>query len=164
MKLVERTKPTDFLIRVIDAYRTQHYDGNLLDLFNWVGNQGVETGNDNLAYIKLIQSGEIDQKAFIRYSNFFNIPDIYLDNNKLDGFINRFIHSYQCDKRVCWMNNEDPSDKSSLYCTYCHEWRKRAITIDQPQYEKWSSETAKLKDDFESSRFFNATVRNSYVK
>lgn len=155
MKLVERTKPTDFLIRVIDAYRTQHYDGNLIDLFNWIGNRGIDTGNDNSAYIKLIQSGKVDQEAFLRYSSFFSIPDVWIDNNLLDGFIRHFVNNYQCDKKICWMKNEDPTENNGLYCTYCHEWRKKVFSVNTEQRNRWAKGTEKLKDDFESSRFFN---------
>ncbi|MCD7811947.1 MAG: U32 family peptidase [Ruminococcus sp.] len=158
MKLVERTKSTDFLIRVIDAYRTQHYDGNLIDLFNWIGNNGIDTGNDNSQYLALLQSGSVDMKSFVRYSSFFDIPQVYLDNQALEGFIKHFVYGYHCDQSICWMKNQDPDKDESLYCSYCHEWRKKTLTINQSEYQKWSKGLAKLKDDFESSRFFHAEV------
>lgn len=154
MKIVERTKPTEFLIKVIDAYINQSYKGNLIDLFNWIGNKGIDAGNNNTSYVKLVQSKEVQQKSLIRYSSFFDIPEVKLDNTKLDGFIKHFVNNYQCDKKICWMKNEDPVEKSDLYCTYCHEWRKRVLTINEQQREKWDKNTVKLKEDFATSRFF----------
>lgn len=157
LKLVERTKPTEFLMRVIQAYINEKYEGNLVDLFNWIGNRGIETaGNTADEYVNLIRMGDVDTGSIIRYSSFFNIPHVQIDNQKLDGFIRHFVENYQCDKKICWMKNEDPTpeERKGLYCTYCHEWRKKVLNISKEEQEKWSKNTEILKYDFESSRFF----------
>ena len=49
-------------------------------------------------------------------------PPVYIDNEKLDGFLKFFL-------------NESCRDKECGVCQYCHEQAKEAIKID-PEYRK----------------------------
>lgn len=155
LKIVERTKPTEFLINAIDAYLKERYDGNLVDLFNWVGNRSMQAAGNNVSeYIELANTGLIDLQGLIRYSNFFDLPEVVIDNNKLDGFIKHFVKDYQCDKKICWMNENEVMPTNGLYCNYCNSWKNRVLSIDEVKKKKWCKNTANLKIDFESSKFF----------
>lgn len=156
IKLVERTKSTDFLCNVIGAYIDEKYDGNLLDLFNWIGNNEEGSNLDINGYAKSLAKGELNLEEFKKYSDFFQIPKIILDNNLLDGFISHFKNNYQCREKICWMNNEEPDEQNPNYCYYCHNWAKKAIKIqDKDYYEKWKSNVNELKEGFDSSKIFN---------
>lgn len=155
IKVVERTKSTDFLCNVVDAYINERYDGNLLDLFNWVGNGEGEYKFDVHGYIESIGKGELDLEEFTRYSAFFKIPKLYLDNKMLDGFIKHFINNYHCREKLCWMENEDPKEKDDNYCYYCHEWAKKTTHFMDDEYKnKWLENAKDLKIGFDSSKLF----------
>jgi hypothetical protein len=156
IKLVERTKSTGFLCNVLTAYISQKYDGNLLNLFNWIGNDEATTTFDVAGYADGLSKGQIELTEFIRYSSFFKTPKMYLDNTKLDGFIKFFIHSYQCREKLCWMGDGECDKSSEAYCSYCYEWAKKTVHFEDDSYQKeWVENTEKLKDGFESSKIFN---------
>lgn len=110
-KLVDRNKPTDWIINAISAYAEEKYDGNLADLlslFSWYGRSGkpeplVDIEEENILEIQNSQS---------------LIPYVYIDNRALDGFMDGFMER-RCEELVC--------DKE---CTYCMEWAKKAVAID----------------------------------
>lgn len=160
LKLVERTKSTAFLCRVVKAYIEKKYEGNLLDIMNWIGSDSVNSQKqfDVAGYVQSLRAGKIDMDTLIRYSAFFALPDIYIDNQKLDGFLEHFIHDYQCDRKSCRLES-DPAGKPTKYdCTYCREWAKKAVSIDntkQKAYQKWIENARILKDKFNTSEIFN---------
>ena len=158
IKLVERTKSTDFLCRVARAYIDESYEGNLLDLFNWVGNDNGKSGFQMQPYIEAAKRGDVDMGALIKYSGFFSLPKLYIDNKKLDGFIEHFVNQYQCKDKVCFVCNElndtDVIDKKD-YCFYCRRWMEKVTYIEQKeQYDNWVSSIEELKESFHNSDFF----------
>lgn len=155
IKLVERTKSTHFLCNAVSAYINEKYEGNLLDLFNWVGNDEATTTFDISGFADSLSKGEIDLQEFIKYSSFFKIPKLYLDNNELNGFIKPFLNNYHCRDKICWMENKDPDVKNENYCYYCYEWAKKAIRFeDVNDRDEWIKNVENLRDSFESSRIF----------
>ena len=51
-------------------------------------------------------------------------PPVYVDNRKLDGFIEYFAKNGGCRKKDC--------DE----CKYCHEFAHRAIKVDESHREE----------------------------
>ena len=35
------------------------------------------------------------------YSKIFDLPNIYIDNTKLDGFLKKFVDDYACNHKIC---------------------------------------------------------------
>ena len=139
-KIVERNTPTPELLKRVDAYSKRRFEGNFFDLvlpFNY-----DESSYTNAA-ARDAYSVRRAVKYFFRPSqvNVFRVPKLqrlgkkmgllyprrgptklYLDNRKLDGFINRFLEQscvdVDCEK-----------------CRYCHEFAERAVKID-PDYRR----------------------------
>ncbi|MCR5784186.1 MAG: U32 family peptidase [Eubacterium sp.] len=161
IKLVERTKSTEFLCRVAKAYCEESFDGNLLDLFNWVGNDSGGNRFNLQAYIEAAQKGDIEMESLIKYSAFFSLPNLYIDNKKLDGFMEHFVNNYNCRDKVCYLENESGEDvlgDKGNYCYYCHNWMKKAVSVEpgeQEKYKNWIENIYNLREKFHSSRFFN---------
>lgn len=154
IKLVERTKTTDYLKNVIKAYLSRQYEGNLNDLLNWP-NQLQTPSNPN-GFLNGISDGDINLKIISKYFASFNIPVPYIDNNKLDGFINHFIMNYNCNDKLCW-NGEDVDilDEKSNYCKYCYNWAKKVVVIpDENKYQDWIKNNEELMQGMVTSEIF----------
>lgn len=116
-KITERDFPTDEIIKRVKAYSERKYNGNLLDLIQghgWTNSKGELTINDNK--VENISKNEIVEKIRTvrglgcerRYPR-----HIYIDNQKLDGFINFFKNNH------CTGN--------CLNCNYCGKIAKNVI-------------------------------------
>jgi len=157
IKLVERSKGTEFLSEVLQAYLDEKYEGNLRKLFNWADTGNVVNKNiDNKAFLEEILSGKMDAKSINQYIKFFTqLPDVIVDNQKLDGFINHFLGRYPCREKPCWTENVDPPKGQTKYCTYCYQWMQKAVSYpEDANLEKWSENGYKLLENMRSSRIF----------
>lgn len=145
IKLVERTKSTEFLTRVAEAYLTRNYDGNLLDLMLWPSVKSLAVKSEVAATSENSSKEEAANKTkdvMSIFGEFYSIPDIYVDNKKLDGFMDKFITNFDCTKKVCegleskCSKSRDVSD-SSVMCSYCKNWTEKAISYEQEDKDEW---------------------------
>ena len=143
IKLVERTKSTNFLLKVVKAYLTRSYDGNLLDILLWPTTG--DTVNDTKVPQEVLDSLGISEETYQRVANFFRLPNIYIDNKKLDNFFEKFVSNYQCDVKVC--DDSGTSKDSELRCSYCKHWADKAISFDNSEVEQWLNMSNKLLGD-----------------
>ena len=133
MKLVERSMTTDALARIVKAYTVRSYDGNMMDLIHGLSKYIIY--NNDKYYWKglkyLLQPSKINlfkahklvnQLNMLRDEKAFNESfDLYIDNKKLDGFMD-FFHKGNC-QRDC---NE---------CSYCDKFAAKAISYLVPVEE-----------------------------
>jgi len=137
-KIIERSTPTEYLVKRMKAYVDRRYDGNLLDL---VQPYGYDTSkDDSVLYqqpiswvakflfkpwlinpIKLLKVKALAEKRGM-LKPYPGEPPVYLDNRKLDGFIDTFV------KKSCRYKNCDE-------CQHCHRAAERALTI-KPEFKK----------------------------
>ena len=121
IKITERGFPTEILLKRLKAYYNESYDGNLLDLVQGHGYQFDGTKNKKI--IKKDNFDSIDDiiNEIYRIRGFGcerEYPShIYIDNKKLDGFLDYFV-SGMCHKNCA-------------NCKYCENWAKNAITDDE---------------------------------
>ena len=157
IKLVERTKNTEFLTRVIKAYSSRKYKGNLLDILLWPKYDEM--------LIKSKSDEEIDEIKKLynmdEYNNYlkqFNLPNIFIDNQKLDGFLEKFVKKYDCDKKICTAiikNDIYEKDYSKSYtCDYCKVWGDKVITFNQEERTQWLQNNVKFNDNLKKSLIF----------
>jgi collagenase-like PrtC family protease len=154
IKLVDRAKTTEFLKRVINAYASQSYNGNLVDILNW----GI-TANiyryDKTALITAIVTGFYNVRTMRKYANVFNLPAIFINNQKLDGFIEHFIHRYECNLKIC---NDfyaaEPGEDNVRSCDYCRKWAENAITFKETEVKSWLEQTESFLADLSDSKLF----------
>lgn len=157
IKLVERSKGTEFLSNVLQAFLDEKYEGNLRELFNWVdtGN-AVNKNMENKELMEDILAGKMDAKSIYQYLKFFTgIPNVIIDNQKLDGFLLHFMGKYPCRNKPCWTENFDPPEGQTKYCTYCYGWTKRAVHYPEDcDLDKWRDNAEKLFENLRSSKIF----------
>jgi len=75
-KITGRTGSSEYILKTLDAYIKESYDGNLIEL--WKPLESIKPG-----------TRESDVKAF------------YIDNKKLNGFIMPWVNGKNCDYEVC---------------------------------------------------------------
>lgn len=74
VKLLERTKTSEFLKRVVKAYLEEEYDGNLIDLLTW-GTMDNTKEIDFSGIFKKAFKGKYDIPSLGRYAKVFKLPD-----------------------------------------------------------------------------------------
>lgn len=134
-KLTERDIPTEIMMRRIKAYAERRYEGNLLDLVQPYGFQGVSR---NDAYYRnrrgwrwilrfLLRPTLVNPRRLSLLKKLADLrgmtepiegePPVWIDNRALDGFIERFR------KRGC-------RDVDCRDCRWCHSWAGQAVRVD----------------------------------
>lgn len=125
IKLVERIMTTEALARIVKAYTVRSYDGNMMDLIHGLSKYLIY--NKDQYYWKgikyVLQPSKINLfKAYklvnkldaIRKEKAFNESfDLYIDNKKLNGFLD-FFHQGHCG-RDC------------DHCSHCDKFAQKAI-------------------------------------
>jgi len=115
-KLEGREYPTSWILRSIESYSQRKYPGNLADIiaFYFLPTDKLDTRTD---------------KAVLP-------PSIYIDNEKLDGFLTFFE------------KNGDRCDKLCHNCSYCSEIAQKVVTIDSTKLENYLRELESLHSRF----------------
>ncbi|MDD6082367.1 MAG: hypothetical protein PUB89_05895 [Oscillospiraceae bacterium] len=156
LKLVERTRPTPFIERVIKAYTSESYDGNLLDILNWPATKNITVGgravNTNPAGgppagVKDPPPGappmrfaeRMDHTFLPKYGRTMSFPNIYIDNKKLDGFIEHFINNNNCANSLCAGTIIEDGRECSYACDYCGKWAEKVISYNKEEVDNWLS-------------------------
>lgn len=148
IKLVDRTRTTAFIERVIKAYISESYDGNLLDILNWPDTKTLtfggkpavsQTGNAPSGIPPMRFAEGIDVSFFFKYARTMNFPNIFIDNKKLDGFIEHFINNNNCSNSLCSGTILEDGRECSLKCDHCGAWAKKAISYNQDEVDQWLS-------------------------
>lgn len=150
IKLVERTKHTEFLERVIKAYVSRSYDGNLLDICAWPSIKAIKQKH-KFQIISGAITGGYNIQNVNNIIKLFNLPDMYIDNKKLDKFIEKFVKDYSCDTSLC--NIEDDTDGFAA-CSYCKKWADKAITFSKEKINEWLAKADSALEAFHDSSFF----------
>jgi len=136
-KVLERSCPTDLLVKRVKAYRDQSFDGNLYELVAPMASIRKELGATFFSQARMILSmlrpGEIKISSLLRIQDYMNeiIPHqfdrneapVYIDNMALDGFIQ------QLAQRRC--TTEDCS-----HCGICERFAAKAVHIKQDYRER----------------------------
>ena len=192
LKLVDRTRATPFIERVVKAYLAESYDGNLLDIINWpesknivrdsISNSpagapnGMPAGGPPMgmpaggppagmgmpaggppAGMGMPAGGPpmgmpaggpppgAPRIRFMEYMNptfapiygrVMNFPKIYIDNKKLDGFMDHFV-KHNCANSLCAGTIIEDGMKCDHACDRCGSWVDKVISYDKDEVEAW---------------------------
>ncbi|HQQ93747.1 MAG TPA: U32 family peptidase [Bacteroidia bacterium] len=133
MKLVERSMTTEHLSTIISAYTKREYDGNMMDLIHgfskyviYKKGESFLKGKQHLfqpSHVNVFKlGGMLYELIQLKKKKEFNESfDLYIDNKKLDGFMDLFY------KHSC------PRNCST--CTYCGDFAEKAVSLLVPVQE-----------------------------
>ena len=196
VKLVDRTRATPFIERVVKAYLAESYDGNLLDIINWPETKNIARDSINNGPAGAPPTGApagmppfaggpngmpagappagmppfaggpngmpaggppagmppvggppsgAPRVRFMEYMNptfapiygrVMNFPKIYIDNKKLDGFMDHFI-KHNCANSLCAGTIIEDGMKCDHACDRCGSWVDKVISYDKDEVEAW---------------------------
>ncbi|MDR1067361.1 MAG: U32 family peptidase [Clostridiales bacterium] len=152
LKLLDRTRTTDFLEKVIKAYAERSYDGNFLDIVNLPSNKAIKNIDMKGVAAKITK---YNTKDLIKYSEIFNVPDIYMDNKKLDGFINKFAFGkHKCCEHICAGHNAVMNGSNPAQCDYCGTWAAKTVTVASAEKEEWVERADDVLESLNTGAFF----------
>ncbi len=137
-KITERSAPTHVMALRVKAYAQRKYEGNLLDLtqpysYPKSGNgEGAPRPSLLRQIITFAKPWKVNPARLLPFARLASVqhmispregaPPVYIDNEKLNGFLSRF-ESLGCKEVDC----DD--------CRYCHDWADKTVTIDE-EYKK----------------------------
>ncbi|GBE19408.1 peptidase family U32 [archaeon BMS3Abin17] len=127
-KIIDRRMPTDKILKIVEAYSNQKYEGNLNDLFYYLPKPQVFLNQLKKklpeAYEKI--NGDVLSEI--------PVPTMQIDNKKLDGFL-EFFKNHDCSSGC--------GD-----CNYCAEISKKVMKIENPQeFEDYANALKKIKEE-----------------
>lgn len=137
-KIVERSCPTELLVRRVEAYSSRSFDGNLWELIApvaWIKRDQKVSWQAYARMIALLArpwliktSAMLDMKKFaetvIPHEFSREKADVYIDNPSLDGFLPGFLKlAKKCDNKEC--DN----------CGYCMSWAKKVVSVKKTWQE-----------------------------
>jgi collagenase-like PrtC family protease len=147
-KLSGRRMSTAWLTRAVKAYAERQYEGNLMDLLNGV-TPGVDVDMRAPQFEKFIKGvHKLQGEKITALSQLYPVKP-YVDNKKLDGFI-EFFETRNCATQC-------------TTCNYCGKTADRVVTIDEPQLVLYCRALEDLLDDLASSRVFKEGVQAEEV-
>lgn len=156
-KLVERNMPTPILVKRVKAYSDRYFNGNLLELIQNFGHADDERSFYNrgifwnMKYFlrpwsiyphKLLKIRRLLKTTGIlsRYKN--KTPIFYIDNRKLDGFMEFFLNN-NCRYISC------------KNCMHCSRFAEKSITIDEEMRKRCLQLYQQILDEMYSGSLWN---------
>lgn len=217
IKLIDRTRTTDFLHKVIRSYMEESYDGNLLDIVNWPQAKTIATRPDQNdptvahenaggpppwaaeagappmgaggpppwatgAGAPPIGAGgpppwaagadgrppvgpppgapvmrwmdKLKPEAMMKYGRTMHLPRLYVDNKKLDGFIEHFINNNSCADSLCVNDILADGESAPNACAHCSSWAKKVISYDEEEVAQWKELCAEVLRSIEDGSIY----------
>lgn len=174
IKLIDRTRTTDFLHRVIKGYMEESYDGNLLDLVNWPKAKTISVLPINQEAGDAPQgtppagavcppkdvppmrwADKLKPEAMMAYGKTMHLPKVYVDNKKLDGFLEHFINNNNCANSLCANDILENGQKAPNACAYCSTWAKKVISYDEAEVAQWKELCGSVLRNLEDISIYN---------
>jgi len=143
IKLVERNMTTQALLNIIRAYLDRRYTGNLVDLLPGPAKSIVFQKNFFWSNIRFFfHPFKVNILKLLKRMNVLEEARVFIDNSKLDGFLEQFI------KESCY-------DKSCQECGYCEEVAKKAVFINAESKQKMSAVYDRYMEDLLTGDIFS---------
>lgn len=151
IKLLDRWKSTEFLARVVHAYASRSFDGNLLDLMSFPKEGKVKYSFEQNVHYTLKYG--FNPADMMRMSTYFKFPAVHVDNKKLKGFLQPFARGFTCNDKACW-GSPLIKEGSGKACRYCKEWADKAITVEEEGMKAWRENAEALLESIKTSHMF----------
>lgn len=140
-KIIDRSRSTEWLLRVAKAYAERRYDGNLLDILSLelLGDrEGFHLDIEDQVRERMRHYEKEERHLMLRTLKLRRRLldfDLYIDNSELEDFLDGF-QKIRCAETFC----DD--------CGYCRSYAKRAVRFDQNEATLLAGDIGALLDDF----------------
>ena len=151
-KILERDAPTQTMLRRVRAYHERRFDGNLLDLVQCYGYKESKSSNQPKRrpiweFWEFVRPWHVNPQKLLPWKELAKLqgmiyryegePYLYIDNQALDGFMDKFIAS-SC-------TNLDCAD-----CRHCYKYMESALRIDSNYSQRCIDLALKLLNELSS--------------
>jgi len=99
-----------------------------------------------------------------QYGRSMQFPKIYIDNKKLDGFIDHFVNNFDCRQLICKNNILPVGSECSSQCSYCDIWADKAITFNEGEVNQWLAIASDVINSIEERTVYSDTSVLSEIK
>jgi collagenase-like PrtC family protease len=148
-KIVDREMSTEKIALIVDSYSKRQYQGNLLNILG-IFSSATSQRLDKLIFKKskyILHPFKANFFKIVKFKKILVDVPIYIENNKLDGFLENFIKE-DCNVKVC------------SECNYCSNIARRVIRIiSRENYMKLIRSYQEILSDIESGEMFYANRR-----
>ncbi len=142
LKLVDRGMHTDAIALIVEAYSKGSYPGNLYDLFNSPSKSlWIKRGSFLHKLKYFFHPFTVNIFKLLKHKGVIKDIEVYIDNTKLDGFINYFFE-------------EDCRYKSCKECGYCQQVSDKVVKITPEYREKAKVEYSTFLEEIISGEIF----------
>ena len=138
-KISGRRMSTKWILNAVRAYSSRRYDGNLFDLLNCI-TPAVEDEQSPQYRTIMEKTDFLEKEKLLKLSQMFIRAKPYIDNRRLDGFINYFKN------QNCLSECEN--------CKYCEKIANEAIKLDKDHVNAFIEALKNLLDELVSSKIF----------
>lgn len=76
-------------------------------------------------------------EAMMSYGRTMHLPKLYVDNKKLDGFLEHFINNNNCANSLCVNDILEEGQTAPNACAHCSTWAKKVISYDEAEVAQW---------------------------
>ena len=76
-------------------------------------------------------------ESMMAYGRTMHLPKLYVDNKKLDGFLEHFINNNNCASSLCVNDILEEGQTAPNACAHCSNWAKKVISYDEAEVEQW---------------------------
>ena len=76
-------------------------------------------------------------ESMMKYGRTMHLPKLYVDNKKLDGFLEHFINNNNCSKSLCVNDILEEGQTAPNACAHCSTWAKKVISYDEAEVAQW---------------------------
>lgn len=139
LKVGGRRMSTTWLVNTVKAYHSRKYDGNLGDLLD-ISQLCVDPDMRSPQYRTFLSRPDSLKNEHVNAIGQLFPVKPYIDNNKLDGFID-FFKGQNCLSE-CGR------------CSYCQNWADKVVQINKEDASKYITAMSALLKDLRTSRVF----------
>jgi len=93
-------------------------------------------------------------EAMMNYGRTMHLPKLYVDNKKLDGFLEHFINNNNCGKSLCVNDILEEGQTAPNACAHCSTWAKKVISYDEAEVAQWKQLCAGVLQSIEDGSIY----------
>lgn len=147
LKLTDRARPTDWLVNVVKAYSEEKYEGNLFDIINWIGSgKYAQIHKGGMIKGALTGKGKVTELMKLEKATF--LPQVYINNRDLDGFLEHFKNN-PCSDKLCYTETKNYGD-----CKHCYNIASKIVKINEEKRQDAIKTVSTTIDSINSGRMF----------
>ncbi len=93
-------------------------------------------------------------EAMMRYGRTMHLPKLYVDNKKLDGFLEHFINNNNCASSLCVNDILEEGQTAPNACAHCSNWAKKVISYDEAEVAQWKELCSSVLQSLEDGSIY----------